>query len=109
MTASTAIGSSALGRTSFEIVLVGLADASAKVSLTMFELCLQKRVTGTYAGSMIPHLDIPGAIDLYLAGRLPLDKLVTQRYAIERLPEGIEQLRQGLSHGRSVVVFPRAA
>jgi Zn-dependent alcohol dehydrogenase len=89
-----------------DVVLVGLADAAAAVTLPMFELCLEKRVTGTYAGSVRPHVDIPNALELFRNGRLPLDQLVRARIQLEELPDAIAALRRGDARGRTVVVFP---
>ncbi len=58
----------------------------------------------SWYGDCLPSRDFPLLIDLYLQGRLPLDKFVTERIALD----GVEQAFERMHHGdvlRSVVTF----
>ena len=46
-------------------------------------IAMNKKLLGSFAGSARPHLDLPHFLDLYRSGRLPVDKLVSRRYALE--------------------------
>jgi Zn-dependent alcohol dehydrogenase len=85
-----------------EVVAIGLADPSSEVTVDIYSLMLEKRLTGTYAGSIVPHRDIPAAIDLLMAGRLPLDRLVTATTTLAELPD---VLGRPAVPGRTVVTF----
>lgn len=87
------------------VVAIGLMDASSLVTLDIYSLILQKSLTGTTAGSIHPFRDIPAAVDLFMEGRLPLDKLVTARYQLEQLPDAFAAMEDGTLEGRGVVVF----
>jgi S-(hydroxymethyl)glutathione dehydrogenase/alcohol dehydrogenase len=86
------------------IVAVGLGRAGATVELPVNELVQrQKRVVGSLYGSANPLVDVPRLLRLYLAGRLPLDALVGEQYALESVNEAYAALTRG-AVGRSVLV-----
>jgi Zn-dependent alcohol dehydrogenase len=87
-----------------EVVAIGLTHIANMVTIDMFSLLLQKKLTGTYAGSITPSVDIPAAVDLFMDGRLPLDRLVSQQYKLDGLPQAFEDMQAGRT-GRGVVVF----
>lgn len=87
-----------------EVVAIGLTNIANTVTIDMFSLLLQKRLTGTYAGSVIPSVDIPAAVDLFMNGQLPLDRLVSQQYKLDALGQAFDDMQAGLI-GRGVIVF----
>jgi Zn-dependent alcohol dehydrogenase len=87
-----------------EAVAIGRSEKAATVTVDTLSLILQKRLTGTYAGSGRPSLDIPRAIDLFLDGRLPLDRLVSRRYALGDLGTAFTDIAEGRTT-RGIVVF----
>jgi Zn-dependent alcohol dehydrogenase len=44
-------------------------------------------------------------LDWYRAGRHGLDALVTKRFTLDQINEGVHDLEQGQILGRSIVVF----
>ncbi|MGH9011404.1 MAG: zinc-binding dehydrogenase, partial [Acidimicrobiia bacterium] len=87
-----------------EVVAIGLGHIANTVTVDIFSLLFQKRLTGTFAGSLTPRVDIPAFIDLFMAGRLPLDRLVSQHYKLDALPQVFEDMEGGRI-GRGVIVF----
>jgi Zn-dependent alcohol dehydrogenase len=87
-----------------DVVAIGLTHIANTITIDIFSLLLQKRLTGTYAGSITPRVDIPAAVDLFMDGRLPLDKLISSQYKLDELPQAYEDLEAGRI-GRGVVVF----
>jgi S-(hydroxymethyl)glutathione dehydrogenase/alcohol dehydrogenase len=63
-----------------------------------------KRLLGSFFGSAKPHVDLPCLVELYRAGRLPVDELVTKRYALEALPQAFADMEAG-HVARGVIVF----
>jgi len=55
-------------------------------------------------GSTNIHKDIPKLVELYLAGRLKLDELITGRYPLDRINEAITSVERGEAL-RNVIVF----
>lgn len=79
------------------VVITGLANpAELTVQVSGTDLTLnQKTIMGTLFGSMNPQYDIVRLLRLYDAGELKLDELVTQRYTLDEVNQGYEDLRSG--------------
>jgi S-(hydroxymethyl)glutathione dehydrogenase/alcohol dehydrogenase len=67
-----------------------------KICIDPFELICGKQIRGTWGGSCKPDIDIPKFAQLYLEGRLPLDKLITKRYTLNQINEALDDLEQML-------------
>ncbi len=76
--------------------ILGLHAAKEQVPVAAGALVLQnKRLLGSFAGSIRPRLDLPRLMDLYSTGRLPLDGLITQRYPLDELPTAFADMEAG--------------
>ena len=62
------------------------------------------RLIGSRYGSATPQIDFPVLVDLYLAGRLRIDELITRRYELAEINEAHRALAAG-EHARSLIVF----
>ncbi|MEJ2889302.1 Zn-dependent alcohol dehydrogenase [Actinomycetospora aeridis] len=90
------------------IVCVGMPDVHARPSLPGPELVRdEKIVTGSLYGSSRPSLDIPSILRQYAAGVLPLDRMITQAYDLDRIDHAFADMHAGLLK-RGVVVFDEA-
>ncbi len=86
-------------------IVVGITPTTAEVSIPSLSLVYEERVlTGSLYGSSAPKIDIPRLIDLYRAGKIKLDELLTHTYPLEEINEAYEALERGDSL-RSVVTF----
>ncbi|MEV5301949.1 NDMA-dependent alcohol dehydrogenase [Amycolatopsis methanolica] len=87
------------------VVVTGLADpAKATIHVSGAVLTLwEKTIKGSLFGSGNPQRDILKMLDLYQAGTLKLDELVTNRYRLEDVNQGYEDLVAG-KNIRGVVV-----
>jgi NDMA-dependent alcohol dehydrogenase len=88
------------------VVVVGVPPVQdmAKFSPADF-VRLEKTITTAFMGSTRFRTDIPRLIDLYKAGRIKLDELVTGRYPLSQINEAIASLENGETL-RNVIVFP---
>jgi S-(hydroxymethyl)glutathione dehydrogenase/alcohol dehydrogenase len=79
------------------LVITGLNGPDKKnIHLSGAELTLfQKRIEGALFGGGNPFDDIPLMLDLYRAGKLKLDELVTTRYKLEDINQGYRDLLEG--------------
>jgi len=59
---------------------------------------------GCIYGNANPRRDIPRILDLYMNGRVLLDELVTNVYALEDINQGYEDMRNG-TNIRGMIVF----
>ncbi len=64
----------------------------------------ERTIKGSYLGSCVPKRDIPRYIDLYLQGKLPIDKLMGERMALDDINEGFDKLATGEAM-RDLIVF----
>ena len=86
------------------VVAVGLGAADTEFAVPLNQLVQrQKRVVGSLYGSSIPQLDLPRIFALYLAGRLPLDRLVGERMPLSEVATAYEHLVAG-ALGRGILV-----
>ena len=63
-----------------------------------------QRILGSKMGSARPIIDIPKIVELYQAGRLKLDELISGRYGLDHINEAIASARSGTAI-RNVIVF----
>ncbi|MGH2877642.1 MAG: NDMA-dependent alcohol dehydrogenase, partial [Solirubrobacteraceae bacterium] len=87
------------------VVLTGLAHPeSLTVHLSGVDITLgRKHILGSLFGDCNPTYDIVRMLDLYRAGKLKLDELVTKQYRLEEINEGYADLQAG-KNIRGVVI-----
>ena len=77
-------------------VAVGLPHPDRVLALPALSLVAEERtLRGCYLGSGVPALDIPRLAALHLAGRLPVERLITHRIGLEDVNEGFDRLAAG--------------
>jgi S-(hydroxymethyl)glutathione dehydrogenase / alcohol dehydrogenase len=87
------------------IVLVGLPGPAVRVPLPVRRIVGSGiRILGSPMGSTRLQEDVPWLIDLYRAGRLKLDELISSRYPLEEINEAISGVLRGEAL-RNVIVF----
>ena len=87
------------------VVLVGLTSMDSGTNLPGAIITRQeKTVTGSYYGSANTARDFPLYADLYLQGRLDLDRLVTRTYVLDQINEGYAEMLNG-EIARGIIVF----
>jgi Zn-dependent alcohol dehydrogenase len=64
----------------------------------------QKRIQGSPYGMGSPRDAMPNLVNLYAAGRLKLDELITRRYALDDVNPAYADMRSGVNI-RGVVDF----
>ena len=79
--------------------------AQTEASVNLFELTMwQKEIKGAIFGALNPRADIPKLLGLYRDGDLKLDELITQRYTLDQINEGYQDMRDG-KNIRGVITF----
>ena len=87
------------------VVLAGLAPMGSNTNLPGALITRQeKTVKGSYYGSAHPARDFPFLADLYLAGKLELDRLVTRTYRLEEINAAYADMLSG-AVARGVILF----
>lgn len=85
--------------------ILGVFPVGAEITLPTDGLLQQKRLQGSFLGSARLPVDIPRLVDHYLAGRLYLDEMVSQRITLDQINDGFDDMKKG-NVARSVIVFP---
>ena len=86
-------------------VTVGLPHPDARASVSPLSLTAEARtVVGSYLGSAVPRRDVPRYVELWRAGKLPLDRLVSDRITLDDLPAALDRLASGAAL-RQLVMF----
>ena len=91
-TVATAVKSLRRGGTA---VQVGIAPYGTEVSIDMTLLLDERKLLGCYYGSLRPAFDIPRYVDLYRAGKLLLDELITAEIGQEDINGALAEFERG--------------
>jgi S-(hydroxymethyl)glutathione dehydrogenase/alcohol dehydrogenase len=77
-------------------VAIGIAPKEALISIPPQLLVYgERRLQGSFYGSTRPRTDFARFADLYLAGRLKLDQLVTREWRLEQINEAFQAMNNG--------------
>jgi len=83
---------------------VGLPDPSQMLTIPAVSLVAEERtLRGSYLGSSVPARDIPRFVDLHREGRLPVERLLTHRLALDEVNEGFDRLASGAAVRQAIV------
>jgi len=86
-------------------VSAGLPNPRHSFPLPALNLVAEERtLKGSYIGTCVPLRDIPRYVALFQQGRLPVDRLLTGRLALEAINAGFDHLHKGEAI-RQVVMF----
>lgn len=89
----TAVSATAPGGTT---VTVGLPSPAAMASISPLGLVAGARtIVGSYQGSAVPGRDIPRYVELWRAGRLPVEELISSRISLDGINQAMDQLAEG--------------
>ena len=87
------------------VVLVGVPNPEATLELPMIEVFGRGgSLKSSWYGDCLPSRDFPMLIDLYLQGRLDLDRFVSETIALDEVEEAFHKMERG-EVLRSVVVL----
>jgi Zn-dependent alcohol dehydrogenase len=76
-------------------IILGVPKADAEASFLVSGMYMDKGILGCRYGSARPRHDIPMVIDLYRAGRLKLDELITRTYPLDDFEKALADLEAG--------------
>jgi len=77
-------------------VLVGLTAFGKRASFDVFGFVDgSRRILGSNYGAAVAAVDFPRYADLFLAGRLPIDRLVSHRIGLDDVEGAFDDMRQG--------------
>ncbi|GGM02175.1 S-(hydroxymethyl)mycothiol dehydrogenase [Nakamurella endophytica] len=87
------------------VVLVGVPNPAAQLEIPLIDVFGRGgSLKSSWYGDCLPTRDFPVLIDLYLQGRLPLDRFVTEQIGLTDIEAAFEKMHHG-DVLRSVVVL----
>ncbi|HEY3105329.1 MAG TPA: Zn-dependent alcohol dehydrogenase [Gaiellaceae bacterium] len=86
------------------VVVVGIMPKGSMLTIDPWQFFAEKTLKGSFLGSADIAADVPRLADLYAAGELELDSLVSRRITLDELPDAFDRLRAG-EELRQLVVF----
>lgn len=78
-----------------KLVFASHPKAGDLISIDPFELICGKHISGSWGGCSQPDIDIPYYDALYHKGELPLEFMLTKRYALEEVNDALADLENG--------------
>jgi S-(hydroxymethyl)glutathione dehydrogenase / alcohol dehydrogenase len=94
-----------LARPGGTVTLVGMTPQGQRAGIDVYRFVEDgKVIRGSNYGSATPAVDFPRIAELYGAGELPLDLLVTERIGLEAVDAALDTMRRG-EGARRVVVY----
>jgi Zn-dependent alcohol dehydrogenase len=86
-------------------VLVGIPEAEARFPLPLQEMIqFEKGILGCYYGSGDIRIGLKTILDLYKAGRLKTDLMISHRYCLEEINAGLADMESG-KNVRGVILY----
>jgi len=92
------------------VVQVGVPNPEMRIELPMIDFFGRGgRLKPSWYGDCLPSRDFPMLIDLYLQGRLDLDRFVSETIALDQVEEAFHRMERGEVLRSVVVIGDRAA
>jgi S-(hydroxymethyl)glutathione dehydrogenase/alcohol dehydrogenase len=87
-----------------EAVVVGMAPFGSQATISAPAFLEEKVLRGCLYGSTRPRVDMPRIVDLYMAGKLELDALVSRTYRLDETNDAFAAMKNG-EVARGVIGF----
>ena len=84
--------------------IIGMIPVGVHIELHGAEFLGEKRIQGSVMGSNRFPVDMPRLVDFYMAGKLKLDEMISQRVKLAQVNEALQELKSG-ELARSVIMF----
>ncbi|HEX6820086.1 MAG TPA: dehydrogenase, partial [Ktedonobacterales bacterium] len=89
------------------LVMVGLPKWTAMAEFRLADVIWNgQRMLGSHMGASRPQVEIPRLAEMYQAGKLKLDELITARYPLERINEAIAAVERGEALRNVIALAP---
>ncbi len=76
-------------------IIAGNLKPEEKISINPYELVEGKKLMGAWGGGCFIDKEIPLYADEYLKGKMPIDKMISKIYSLDRINKGLGDLERG--------------
>ncbi|MGH6986406.1 MAG: Zn-dependent alcohol dehydrogenase [Caulobacteraceae bacterium] len=84
--------------------VIGMIPIGQSVEIPGYAFLGEKKLVGSLMGSNQFPVDMPRLVDMYMAGKLKLDDMISNRLPLSKVNEAFEEMKTG-QIARSVIVF----
>lgn len=84
--------------------IIGMIPVGQSIELPGWAFLGEKRIQGSAMGSNRFPVDMPRLVDMYMAGKLKLDQMISRRIKLEQVNDAFQEMKRG-EIARSVIVF----
>lgn len=77
------------------LVIAGMPAFVDTVNVPVAQFLIGKTMKASIQGDIVPPVDIPRYINMFMDGCLPLDRLITRTYELEEINEAFEAMERG--------------
>jgi S-(hydroxymethyl)glutathione dehydrogenase/alcohol dehydrogenase len=84
--------------------IIGMIPVGQSIEVPGYAFLGEKKIQGSAMGSNHFPVDMPRLVDMYLAGKLKLDDMISRRIKLEEVNEAFAEMKGG-QIARSVIVF----
>ncbi|HEY5071825.1 MAG TPA: Zn-dependent alcohol dehydrogenase [Caulobacteraceae bacterium] len=84
--------------------VIGMIPIGQSVEIPGYAFLGEKKLVGSLMGSNHFPVDMPRLVDMYLAGKLKLDDMISRRIKLEEVNDAFDEMKTG-QIARSVIVF----
>ncbi|MET0274102.1 MAG: Zn-dependent alcohol dehydrogenase [Phenylobacterium sp.] len=84
--------------------IIGMIPVGQTISLMGAAFLSEKRIQGSMMGSNRFPVDMPRLCDMYMAGKLKLDDMISRRLKLAEVNDAFDEMKRG-EIARSVIVF----
>ncbi|MEO6432466.1 MAG: S-(hydroxymethyl)glutathione dehydrogenase/class III alcohol dehydrogenase [Sphingomicrobium sp.] len=85
-------------------IIIGVAEAGKEIATRPFQLVTGRNWRGTAFGGAKGRTDVPKIVDMYMAGKIAIDPMITHVLTLDDINHGFDLMHAGESI-RSVVVY----
>lgn len=86
--------------------VIGMIPVGTMIEIHGVDFLSEKKIQGCAMGSNRFRVDMPNYIEMYLAGKLHLDQMISQTLPLDRVNDALESMKQG-EVARTVLSFER--
>lgn len=87
-----------------ESIIIGVAGAGQEISTRPFQLVTGRNWRGSAFGGVKGRTDLPGMVENYMKGDIPLDDFITHTMGLEDINKAFDLMHEGKSI-RTVILF----
>jgi S-(hydroxymethyl)glutathione dehydrogenase/alcohol dehydrogenase len=85
-------------------IIIGVAGAGEEIATRPFQLVTGRVWKGSAFGGVKGRTELPGYVDQYMAGKINIDDMVTNKLPLEQINDAFKQMKEGKTI-RTVIEF----